>query len=789
MILGDNLVAGDVGASHVTDFVSLQGLYAVLNLTNDAMAGYDEDGHIIIANDHFAEICGLEPRQLIGLDVRLLFLLTTGAFAPEGKWPFPLDGRECLLHCRRPNEGGYLPVIVRAQRLGNAGSFLIVCRPAELDDRAREGTAPKLEGKSTRSARNAASAAGAAGAGDAQAAEEIAHAERKEAEAEAETFHEALGDALRGRNISRTELQQFLGTGTHELSQTLFSPVVEELRGAVSADIAAIYLEDDGIFHLKAQSPSALAHAHEAGEERPFTERMPAYLENVNIRHLEESSEPVLGIIVPEPKKAGVGRQGLVTVGLATTGITQDRPAAKVPPLGSFYLIPLRFGTDAAGIVIVGWEGAHNVAKSERHVLYLLAQHLGTEIMNGLGTLRTRTADRVEQVMRTVRQSLELADDPEHFDYDGVFELIARSLEGRYLPLHSEPGHDGALWISSADGSSRLVTLDLDEAFSSDTGDVVRVATTRSSSAFRRWLVSEGLQPRGALVDVPSLGGRRRTFIVSRTWDAGPLESFDVTFLKRCLQDLVMVDHQREAFSQANYISQSLQRGMGNRLQEVPGISSAAIYNSATATASVGGDFYDLLNLPGRRACVILGDVAGKGVRAASVSSALRTALGAYAWEGLSPAHMVRLMNDFFMSFSSLETFASLFVGIVDIDAQTLTYCSAGHPPALLIHPKRHEAEFLSEQSGAVGAFREMIFTEATIPFLPGDEILLYSDGLTEARDPEGRFFGEEGLHEAVAKLFDTDVRDLPNAILGMLFEYTNNDLEDDCALMAVRLD
>ncbi len=779
MILGDNLVAGDVGASHVTDFVSLQGLYAVLNLTNDAMAGYDEDGHIIIANDHFAEICGLEPRQLIGLDVRLLFLLTTGSFAPEGEWPFPLDGRECLLHCRRPNEGGFLPVIVRAQRLGNAGSFLLVCRPAIADDRANEGTAPKLEKKSTRgsaptpSHERDESAQGLEGAASAE---------------EAEVFHEAIGDAFRAHDISRTELQQFLGTGTHELSQTLFSPVVEELRSAVNADIAAIYLEDDAIFHLKAQSPSAGAHARGAGEDRPFTERMPSYLEHVNTRQLEESSEPVLGIIVPEPNKAGVGRQGLITVGSATTGITADRPAAEVPPLGSFYLIPLRFGTDATGIVIVGWEGDHNVAKGERHVLYLLAQHLGTEIMNGLGTLRTRTADRVEQVMRTVRQSLEEADDLENFDYNGVFGLIARSLEGRYIAIDSEPGQD-EFWITTPDGSSRVMTLDLDEVFSDQMGEVVRVATARSSPAFRRWLVGQGLQPRGAIVDVASLGGKRRTFIVNRTWDAGPLESFDVTFLKRCLQDLVMVDRQRAAYTQANYISQSLQHGMGNRLQEVPGLSSAAIYNSATATASVGGDFYDLINLPGQRACVILGDVAGKGVRAASVSSALRTALGAYAWEGLSPAHMVRLMNDFFMSFSSLETFASLFVGIIDIDARTLTYCSAGHPPALLIHPKRHEAEYLSEQSGAIGAFREMIFTEATIPFFPGDEILLYSDGLTEARDPEGHFFGEEGLHEAVVKLFDSDVLDLPNAILDVLLAYTHNDLEDDCALLAVRLD
>ncbi len=774
MILGDNLVAGDVGGSHVTDFVSLQGLYAVLNLTNDAMAGYDEDGHIIIANDHFAEICDLEPRQLIGLDVRRLFLYPAGVFAPEGQWPFPLDGRECLLHCRQPNEGGYLPVIVRAQRLGNAGSFLLVCRHAAEADLVKDH-ADDIK----RSAGE-----------DAVAAPATREEEEREARELNRGFSEseAIHDAFQAPAISQNELTQLLGTGTRELAQTLFSPVVEELRGAVGADLAAIYLEDDGIFHLKAQSPSAGARAGRKAGDVPFTQRMPRYLGHIDLRLLERSAEPVMPITVPEPRRAGAGKQGIVTVGSSESGITEDRAASEVPPLGSFYLVPLRFGTDASGLVVVGWEHEHDFTPGERHVLRLLAQHLGTEIMNGLGTLRTRTADRVEQVMRTIRQSLEEAADADDFDYDAVFELIASSLEGRYLPILSD-ANSGDLRIVFGDGSSRLVNLDLDAAFGEDSSEVVRVATTMSSDVFRRWLIAEGFEPRGALADVASLGGERRTFAILRSWDAGLLESFDVTFLRRCLQDLVRADRRNVAFSQATYISQSLQRGMGNRLQEVDGLSSAAIYNSATATASVGGDFYDLFSLPGNRACVVLGDVAGKGVHAASVSSALRTALSAYAWEGLGPAHMVRLLNDFFMNFSSLETFASLFVGIVDLEAKTLTYCSAGHPPALLIHPSVHEAEFLTEQSGVVGAFREMIFTEATITLAPGDELLLYSDGLTEARNPEGKFFDNEGLHEAVMGLMDVDVEDLPGSILDVLLAFTENDLEDDCAMLAVRLD
>ena len=150
-----------------------------------------------------------------------------------------------------------------------------------------------------------------------------------------------------------------------------------------------------------------------------------------------------------------------------------------------------------------------------------------------------------------------------------------------------------------------------------------------------------------------------------------------------------------EARNQDKRIAQALQTGMRNELQNVEGISTQGIYSSATAAAVIGGDFYDLIRLPHKRACVIMGDVSGKGVEAASVSAAVRTALGAYSWQGLEPARMVRLLNDFLLGFSRLETFATLFVGIVDRQSGTLTYCSAGHPPSLLVRASSGEVESL----------------------------------------------------------------------------------------------
>lgn len=228
---------------------------------------------------------------------------------------------------------------------------------------------------------------------------------------------------------------------------------------------------------------------------------------------------------------------------------------------------------------------------------------------------------------------------------------------------------------------------------------------------------------------------------------------------------------------------------MKNELQRVDGISTQDVYSSATEAASVGGDFYDLIRLPERKACIVLGDVSGKGIEAASVSAAVKAALEAYAWEGLAPAHMVRALNDFLMGFSRLETFATMFVGVVDLAAGTLTYCSAGHPPALLLRAATGELETLAEQSGVVGAFHGMAYHDGRVDLSKGDLLLLYTDGVTEARTPAGAFFGEDGLRDAVMQESAEGVDGILGRLLERIDAFTARQLDDDVAMVAMRFD
>jgi len=285
------------------------------------------------------------------------------------------------------------------------------------------------------------------------------------------------------------------------------------------------------------------------------------------------------------------------------------------------------------------------------------------------------------------------------------------------------------------------------------------------------------------------LMGERRVVLFLRPEEQGGFDELEMDFLRHVANVAVDAARDNLARRRDTAIAQALQLGMRNVLQEVPGISARGTYSSATASAYVGGDFYDLVRLPDRKACVILGDVSGKGVEAASVSSAVRTALEAYSWEGLAPSRMVELLNDFLLGFARLETFATLFVGVVDLAASTLTYCSAGHPPALLLRAHTPELRMLDVQSGVVGAFKEMAYRDGLVSLSQGDTLLLYTDGVTEARAEDGSFFGEEGLRDAVVREAQAGTEGLVDRLLGVIDAFTGNRLEDDVAIVALTFD
>ncbi len=166
----------------------------------------------------------------------------------------------------------------------------------------------------------------------------------------------------------------------------------------------------------------------------------------------------------------------------------------------------------------------------------------------------------------------------------------------------------------------------------------------------------------------------------------------------------------------------------------------------------VGGDFYDFFGQGEGRYALVIADVAGKGVPAALYMALSRTTVRTVARWCRVPAETVRRANDTVIEDAGSVSFVTLFYAVVDEQARTLTYVNAGHNPPIL---RRADGtiETLEPTGPVIGFLENMEYGEVTVPLLPGDLLVLYTDGVTEAEGESGGMFGEERLRSVVEEV------------------------------------
>jgi serine phosphatase RsbU (regulator of sigma subunit) len=180
---------------------------------------------------------------------------------------------------------------------------------------------------------------------------------------------------------------------------------------------------------------------------------------------------------------------------------------------------------------------------------------------------------------------------------------------------------------------------------------------------------------------------------------------------------------------------------------------------------TVGGDFYDVLPLPDGRIILALGDVAGKGSPAALLMALLLAMLRTLVDEGLEPQALVERLNLQIWRHSPASRFITIFYAVYTPATGELVYVNAGQNPPL-VH--RHDGSFerLSGTGIALGMFDKSTYTAAVTRIAPGDKLVLYSDGITEAEDPDGQPFEEPGLQQVLEQSRAEPPRELGIQIL-----------------------
>lgn len=562
---------------------------------------------------------------------------------------------------------------------------------------------------------------------------------------------------------------------------TLFDRVLDKLAETFGADGTLVYFAASDGFHLRGVSESLAKLA------------IPGFMDfGRAIEALAAREGHALRLRVNPPAAEALRAGALVTreVVREDTGASFSIECGLLPPFTSFFCVPVWFGGQVISIIEVGWLRPHAMLEDDAQLLDSVASYLGVQLMGAFTAMRAQRSERLLRLGSELREKLIAVTDGDDLGavehLEEIWEQAADRLKAQMLPVH-ENSHARHVMLELPGNDLRVMPFDLDTLVHDHRQDGVALVPIEAGSSVGRWLDEQSEPAIGELVDMGVIADVRRCFLLLRPAGAEPFDADERAFLLRLAQDSLEIALGEVAREQDKRIAQALMSGMKSELQTVEGISARGIYSSATASAFVGGDFYDLIRLPERRACVIMGDVSGKGVEAASVSAAVRTALGAYAWEGLSPARMVRTLNDFLMGFSRIETFATLFVGLIDLARGTITYCSAGHPPAVLV--RGGELSTLDVQSGVVGAFADMVYRDGVQRIFKDDLLLLYTDGTTEARNPAGAFFGEDGLADAVLAEVPCGFNGLLDRLLARLDAFTEQRLEDDVALVALRFD
>jgi phosphoserine phosphatase RsbU/P len=208
----------------------------------------------------------------------------------------------------------------------------------------------------------------------------------------------------------------------------------------------------------------------------------------------------------------------------------------------------------------------------------------------------------------------------------------------------------------------------------------------------------------------------------------------------------------------------------------------------------VGGDFFDVIPLEvmpinSSRTGIMIADVSGKGVPAALFMALSRIVVRVTATWFKKPSEVISFANPIIANNSKTGMFVTLFYGIIDKETGTLTYVNAGHNPPIVLRQKSGEIEELNLTGMAVGAMDDAEYTQVEIPLAPGDVIVLYTDGITEAQNDKEEMFDVPRLIETIRENSNSSSQEIADEIIRSVFSFSDKQPQfDDITLMVVKV-
>jgi sigma-B regulation protein RsbU (phosphoserine phosphatase) len=229
--------------------------------------------------------------------------------------------------------------------------------------------------------------------------------------------------------------------------------------------------------------------------------------------------------------------------------------------------------------------------------------------------------------------------------------------------------------------------------------------------------------------------------------------------------------------------ARSIQQGFLPK--EIPQLAGYEIVGAWQPARVVGGDYYDVLPFGRETLGLCIGDVAGKGLPAALLMSNLQAAFRGFASPAVSPEALCDKLNSLICRNIASDRFITFFYAQLDGVARQLRYTNAGHNAPIVAH-KDGSHDRLREGGGILGVFPVQAFDMGVYDLAAGDRVLLFTDGVTEACNPEGEEFGDARLLQLLEENRELSAEDLQRKILSVVAEFCRGHWHDDATLIAI---
>ena len=213
---------------------------------------------------------------------------------------------------------------------------------------------------------------------------------------------------------------------------------------------------------------------------------------------------------------------------------------------------------------------------------------------------------------------------------------------------------------------------------------------------------------------------------------------------------------------------------------ELPREHDYQMFGSMKSARNVGGDFFDVVRLPDRKVGLAIADVSDKGVPAALFMMSTRTLLKGAAIGAINPADVMETVNQLLCEDNEASMFVTLLYAVFDPETGRLTYANGGHNPPLIVHTDNTSSLLPLTDGLALGLLPDYEYLQKTVTVAPGETLVLYTDGVTEAMNADEEEFGVERLQQIFAQSHPHEANEITKLIFGAVDDFAGDTPQSD---------